>query len=253
MRHVAIVRDWLFFKREYLPDRHVLEEVIFPLLLERHDVRRVLFVGCAWYTRRYPRLLGARELWTMDVDPRQARYGAERHIVDSLAHLSAHAASETFDAIVCSGVIGYGLDDTEEAEAAVRECFDALRPGGMLILGFDECAPFLPEQLDAIGRFEPTAPSPFSSPRYPTFSATGHTFDFYERPEAAQSRGPESHATAHERHREHDPDDDADSDEEQRDLADRAGEDECRDGEHLSASLCGPGASVEIPRTRTAE
>jgi SAM-dependent methyltransferase len=118
----------------------------------------------------------------MDIDPEQARYGAEHHVVASLTALSEHFPPAGLDAIVCSGVIGYGLDDPQQAETAIAQCYEALRPGGLFILGYDDSVPFAPQELPALLRFEPTAPPPFPAPRYPTFSATGHTFDFYARP-----------------------------------------------------------------------
>jgi hypothetical protein len=181
-RLVARVQDWLFMHREYVPDRRVLEDVILPALLERADVQRVLFVGCAWYTRRYVPAFAGRELWTLDVDPEQARYGAPRHVVDSLANLGTHVAPGRLDAIVCNGVIGYGLDDPADIETAVAACFDALRGGGLLVLGVDDSAPVAVADIAALARFAPVAPPPFPASRYPTFSATGHTFHFHARP-----------------------------------------------------------------------
>jgi SAM-dependent methyltransferase len=179
---VEHAREWLFFRREYVPDRHVLEDVIFPSLLERADVRRVLFVGCAWYTRRYPGVFEDREFWTLDVDPRQARHGAARHVVDSVTNMSAHFEPASLDAVICSGVIGFGLDAPEEADAAIRACFECLRPGGTFILGVDDCAPFPLDALPSLTRFEPVVVPPFPAATYPTFSGINHTFCFYARP-----------------------------------------------------------------------
>ncbi|HVK06914.1 MAG TPA: hypothetical protein VM490_25835, partial [Armatimonadaceae bacterium] len=49
-------------------DRRLLEQVILPDLARRAELRRVLFVGCAWYTESYERFFPGREYWTLDLD-----------------------------------------------------------------------------------------------------------------------------------------------------------------------------------------
>jgi hypothetical protein len=56
------IESQLWFWRHETPDRDVLEQVIFPALRDRADVRRILLVGCEWYTRHYPRAFGDREV-----------------------------------------------------------------------------------------------------------------------------------------------------------------------------------------------
>jgi hypothetical protein len=41
-------------------DRRVLENIIFPYLVSREDFRRVLFVGCDWYTASYVKVFSSR-------------------------------------------------------------------------------------------------------------------------------------------------------------------------------------------------
>jgi SAM-dependent methyltransferase len=138
-------------------DRRVLEAEILPWLAAREDVRRLLFVGCARYTRHYGRFFAGGEYWTIDPSARRRRWGAERHIVDRLEQLGRHASPATFDAIVCNGVLGWGLDGRAEAEAAFAACHTALRPRGELIVGWNDVAPHdrvRPESLSALARFE---------------------------------------------------------------------------------------------------
>ena len=174
--------------REYTPDRHVLEEVIFPALLARSDMQCLLFVGCDWYTRRYPERFADREFWTIDMQPDKARYGAQRHVVGNLTQLREHFDAGSLDVIICGGVLGWGLDGHEETEQALDGCFESLRPGGLLILGWDEAGAHRPTPLDALSslrRFEPCALEGFPAATYPTFSDLGHVFGFYRRPVAA--------------------------------------------------------------------
>lgn len=156
--------------------------MILPALAERGDIARLLFVGCGRYTRHYPKLFSEREFWTIDPDPEVSRYGAPRHIVGSVTELSAYFEAGALDAIVCSGVLGWGLDDQDETEAAIGECFDRLRPRGLLILGWEQWVLVPPDSIEALRRFEPRTLRPLPAPRYPTFSYTNHTFDVYLRP-----------------------------------------------------------------------
>jgi hypothetical protein len=50
-------------------DRDTLEQVILPHFAKRRDMRSVLFVGCAWYTRHYEKMFAGRVYRTIDPDP----------------------------------------------------------------------------------------------------------------------------------------------------------------------------------------
>ncbi len=56
-------------------DRRTLETILRYYAREPSDAP-VLFVGCAWYTRRYARLFSDDAYITLDVDPAKARFGA---------------------------------------------------------------------------------------------------------------------------------------------------------------------------------
>jgi SAM-dependent methyltransferase len=181
-RWASELQTWLWLRTHYTPDRHVLEDVVLPALAERADIEKLLFAGCTRYTRRYPELFTGREFWTLDVDPDMSRYGAEHHVVGSLTTLDRHFQRADLDAIICNGVLGWGLDEQDEAEAAIAHCFECLRPGGIFVLGWEEWVPVPPDSIEAINRFEPLTLPPFPAARYPTFSYTNHTFNFYARP-----------------------------------------------------------------------
>ena len=169
------------------PHRHVLEHVIFPALKARNDVRRVLFVGGDWYTADCPRHFLGRDFWTIDVDPEKARYGAaERHRVRSITRGHESLEGRAFDAVICTGVLGWGVNTQDDSESAITECFRCLRPGGLFILGWDEvpvgAPPVSVEEIEALRRFDPLILPPFPCARYPTFSDFGLTFDFFQKP-----------------------------------------------------------------------
>ena len=184
----------LRYQLQYKPDRRVLEDVIFPALLADQDMRRVLFVGCAWYTRAYGERFGDFEFWTIDVDERARRYAGERHIVASITTIAEHFEPASLDVVICNGVVGFGLDSEEDCDRAFNGAFRCLRPGGLLIIGWDDaegCRPAVPlEHLTSLRAFEPYVLAPFPSWRYPTFSTLGHTFDFYARPLGKTGPGP---------------------------------------------------------------
>lgn len=186
------VRSRVAMWREYTPDRHVLEQVIFACLKERDDMQRLLFVGCDWYTRRYPKQFGDREFWTLEKQREKARYGSYAHVIDTLANARSHFDAQSLDAVICNGVLGWGLDTPEETEDALAACFGCLRPGGLLIIGWadiDARRPVSLETLSSLKAVEPYTLPPFPGPTYPTFSDLNQIFAFYQRPTSAPSGG----------------------------------------------------------------
>lgn len=179
------VRQQIGFWRQYTPDRHVLERVIFPALRERDDVQRLLFVGTAFYTRRYPGLFAEREFWTLDIDPAMARYGASgRHIVDSVTNVAEHFAPGSLDVVLAVGVFGLGVNGADDTEAAVRQLTDCLRPGGIFVVSWNDVEGRRPYPLDRVAsmaRLRPLELEPFPAATYPTFSDLQVWFGFYER------------------------------------------------------------------------
>jgi SAM-dependent methyltransferase len=166
-------------------DRRVLERVVLPYLGGAAPFGRVLFVGCDWYTSDYERLFAGKEYWTLEKEPRRRKYGAARHVTDSLVNLAAHFPPGHFDAIVVNGVLGWGLDGRDEAEASLEACRVALRAGGVLVLGWNdvpEKRPLPPEESRSLARLEPWEFPPLGSARLATATANRHTFSFYSRP-----------------------------------------------------------------------
>jgi len=111
---------------------------------------RILWVGCRRYTAQYPALLAAEgaEVWTLDIDEAVARWGAPgRHLTFDLAHIDELLAPRSFDAILCNGVFGFGLDEPDAQQRALRAMARILKAGGWLLLGWntDRCADPLAE------------------------------------------------------------------------------------------------------------
>lgn len=166
-------------------DRETLEQVILPAYAARDDVKTVLFVGCAWYTRHYESLLPGRSYSTIDPDPWKRRFGSSRHIVAGLETLDAHIAPGSLDLIVCNGVFGWGLDERVDCERAFAACFDALRPKGELVIGWNDNAAHKPLELSSLtslARFEPLSFAPLGASQYLANAHNRHTYNFYVKP-----------------------------------------------------------------------
>ena len=172
------------------PERTVLEDVVFPALRARPDMQRLLFVGVEWYTRKYPAFFADREFWTIDRDPRVAKYGAHgRHIVDSIVNVRVHLQPGSMDAVLCHGVIGITAVTRKECDEVLSACFDCLRPGGLMMNGWSALhwhEPFPLESLPSVQAFEPYVLAPLVASRYPTFGHWRAVLDFYRRPLNAQ-------------------------------------------------------------------
>jgi SAM-dependent methyltransferase len=187
---VRNVRYWLRWSRASpasrgTEDRRLLEERILPALAARRDVGRVLFVGCARYTHHYERLFGGQEYWTIDPSRSRARWGARRHIHDGLEHLGRHVPAAYFDAIVCNGVLGWGVDRRDVAEAAFAACHAALRPGGELILGWNDVAPrnrVDPVTLRSLACFERARIPGLDATQLRIDAPHRHVFEGYRKP-----------------------------------------------------------------------
>lgn len=166
-------------------DRYLLEELIFAELSARRDVKRVLFVGCDSYTEHYADFFPHQHFVTMDVDPAKARYGAQSHLVDDFARVDVHFPARSLDAVICNGVIGWGLDRPEEIDRAAQGAFQCLRPGGIFVVGWNDIPPWRPapfHELDGFRRFRRLTLPPFPTPVYPTLTRLCHVYSFYARP-----------------------------------------------------------------------
>jgi SAM-dependent methyltransferase len=132
------------------PDRAILLRSVLPGFAALRG--RILWVGCRRYTADYPTLLAANgaEIWTMDIDETTARWGAPgRHLIFNLASVDDLLAPHSFDALLCNGVFGFGLDEPAAQRRALRAMAHILKPGGWLLLGWntDRCMDPLAEPL----------------------------------------------------------------------------------------------------------
>lgn len=165
-----------------MDDRRVLETIILPFFSRDPQYRRVLFLGCDWYTRGYRKFFPARSYWTLDANPQQARHGARLHVTDVAQNVGRHFEPEMLDLIICNGVYGWGLDELADFETVIAGCHAALRQGGVFLLGWDDNArrrPFPLEQSRTLAQFQRFVFPPLATEHYLTANPGRHTFDFY--------------------------------------------------------------------------
>ncbi len=162
--------------------RMLLERTIIPFYVNRPDIKKILFVGCDYYTSHYWKFFRDKEFWTIEPSREKKIFGAKRHIVDKLENLHHYFQPGYFDLIICNGVYGWGINSKEQCEISFQNCYDCLREGGEFMLGWND----LPElslvplkNIESIAKFRRQAPSPFSSWRYLVESPDRHIFDFY--------------------------------------------------------------------------
>ena len=135
----AMYNLYLDRKLENLPSRRFLAEAILPVLI-RHGGDTVLFVGVQRYNRYCLREFkrAGKILWTIDVDPEAAQWGAaSRHIVGDVCYVDQVMSGRTVDVVVMNGVFGYGIDDASKAEIAVCALANTLKDEGLMVIGWN--------------------------------------------------------------------------------------------------------------------
>jgi SAM-dependent methyltransferase len=162
------------------PDRVFLEDVIVPGFLAMDDIHRVLDIGVAWYTRSYPRLFKGVEYWTIDVDPTKQRIAGRNHHTLSATNLTDEFQPATFDLIVCNGVFGWGLNEPAGVEKALDQCADVLRPGGWLVVGWNDMEGRRVPGMETLftKRFRRQVFPPVGADHFIPETSYAHRFDF---------------------------------------------------------------------------
>lgn len=162
-----------------LASRICLETEILPWV-SKHCAK-VLFVGAAPYTCHYEKLFARGQYTTIDAHPSTAVWGSPDHILAPIQEIRRYRPEGFFDCVVLNGVFGFGVDTPEEQRRVIEVLHGALRPGGLLVLGWNTDRHADP---DAAGLFEPfferVAEPPWMQRRR-TFAGETHVYDFYAR------------------------------------------------------------------------
>ena len=143
---------------------------------------RILWVGCQAYTADYPARLEANgaEVWTLEFDPAAAHWGREgRHRTGDLKAVDTLFADLTFDAILCNGVLGFGVNAPTDQQTALDAMAAVLKPGGRLLLGWNTDKISDPVAAGFTNAYRPTTLGDL--PARMTFPTVTHVFDLLER------------------------------------------------------------------------
>ena len=62
--------------------------------------------------------------------------------------MSGFYGDESFDVVVANGVIGWGLNEQAGFEQMMAQCHRVLKPGGLLILGYNDTPERAPYPVD---------------------------------------------------------------------------------------------------------
>lgn len=112
------------------------------------------------------------------------KYGAKRHIVDSITNVGRYVSKDYFDVIIMNGVIGYGLNRVSDIEQAIEACYEALSSQGILLIGWNDMrrrTPIDVRALRAISKLREYSFAPLQTCHYRTEGAHRHTFSFYRK------------------------------------------------------------------------
>jgi SAM-dependent methyltransferase len=172
-----------------LPDRRYLERKILPWLARESGPQpHILSIGCQVMTAHYERLLARRgaHYSTVDIDPEASRFGARHHLVKSVTDLAPPDFPTPVDAVLFNGVIGWGLDEPKDLEAAFAALAALLQPGSHLILGWNTDRRIDPiADIDNATALFSVCPGPTDEKRvtFPGVTSPGsyHVYDFLRR------------------------------------------------------------------------
>lgn len=167
-------------------DRQLLEGVILPSLAADVGAGHVLLVGCAWYTRDYPEFFIRARVSTLDVDPAKSPFGSRRHVVADMTALERHFAPASLDAVICNGVLGWGLNAPNDIEAAFSAAATCLRPGGHLLLGWNDIPPYNavpPEAVMALEALHPDTIPGLDQHSVIALERNQHCYQAFRKPE----------------------------------------------------------------------
>jgi SAM-dependent methyltransferase len=135
-----------------LPDRRYMEEAILPTVA-RLKPRRLLDLGVESYTQHYGRWFPPEcEYWTLDLNPGVAHLGPPgRHIVGNALDMASYFEPGSLDVVLFNGLFGFGINRLDEQERAIEAVRTVLRPGGRLLLGWDQAddgTPIVEDELE---------------------------------------------------------------------------------------------------------
>lgn len=158
--------------------RQFLEGECLPWVSQHY--RRILFVGAAPYTYQYERFFrrDRDQYTTLDNHPSTAVWGGPNHIVARIQDIGSYRPEDFFDCIIFNGVFGFGVNGRDAMRETAKAMSDVLRPGGLLIVGWNTDLHADPEELGVLSPyFVRTDLTPWGQTR--RYPAELHVYDFY--------------------------------------------------------------------------
>jgi len=183
----SVIRKHMYFGKPkaysiLTTDRIVLEHQILKHYAANPSLQNILFVGCDADTAGYHEHFKGRRYVTLEPNADNRSFGATEHIVGTMENMGDHIPAGSLDLILCNGVFGWGLDEKENCEKAFSAAHVALKPGGQLLVGWNDVprrCPFPLESINSLSRFRNYEFPLFGSHRYLTETVYRHVFDFY--------------------------------------------------------------------------
>nr|WP_313656691.1 class I SAM-dependent methyltransferase [Achromobacter ruhlandii] len=144
------------------PSRAFLEQRVFDYLNRLAAGRRapqsLLFLGVDKHNWHYPRLLRAN-FHSLDIAPRNAAYGRPgKHWTGDALAMAAHYGPDVFDVVIANGLLGFGIDGESGLRRLLAQCHAVLKPGGMLVLGYNDLPERTPFPVEVGPGFEEFVP-----------------------------------------------------------------------------------------------
>lgn len=166
-------------------DRKYMQEVILPSI-GAANLSKVLFIGCGPYTKHYNQYFNPErtEYWTTDIDEGCSQWGEKgRHIVANAQKINEYFPEHEFDAVIFSGVLGYGINDDRSINETLEAMHSILKPGGIFVLGWQLYRNTDPRELKNMQRLfdDDTGlglPKRVSFEDAPYHEGHWHTYDF---------------------------------------------------------------------------
>lgn len=176
-----ITRECANYKRDKYEDRNVLEEIIIPNVLAEFEPQTILDIGREPYQSFYNEFFAERTLWTIDINPKRKKYGAENHICDSIHNLKKYFKNNFFDFVLMNGVIGWGLNDVKKIEEAIASIYKTLHKDGLFIIGWNDKKDLVPirlEKIKALKKFKKYYFAPLKADEFKCINGK-HTYSFF--------------------------------------------------------------------------
>lgn len=168
-----------------IADREILVEVIIPAVRSLAAGADVLFVGVEWYTADYASMFPDNNLVTLDINETLVGHGGPRHVTGDVRELTQHFRAGQFAAVICNGVVGFGLDARADVERALAEIARCTRSGGMVVVGWNDTDELRVAGLEDAARnagLLPMTGAGLTSWQNGPYGPLRHTYDVYRTP-----------------------------------------------------------------------